>query len=105
MPEQITLPIKGMTCASCVSHVQRALSQIEGVSEAAVNLATEQATVTFAPELVSLQSLGQSVRDATGPIAVKLPVPEQISPVVRILKLADSRVSQTRLPFLPILPK
>jgi Cu+-exporting ATPase len=64
MSEQVTLPIKGMTCASCVSHVQRALSHTEGVSEAVVNLATEQATVRFAPELVSLERLGQAVRDA-----------------------------------------
>ncbi len=40
----ITLPIKGMTCASCVKAVENALSRIEGVSEVSVNFASEKAT-------------------------------------------------------------
>ena len=37
----ISLPIEGMTCASCVFHVEKALSKVEGVGSVAVNLATE----------------------------------------------------------------
>lgn len=40
-----TIPIEGMTCASCVGRVERALSSSEGVKEASVNLATETARV------------------------------------------------------------
>ena len=43
---QIRLAVRGMTCASCVRRVERALSAIEGVENASVNLATEEATVT-----------------------------------------------------------
>ncbi len=43
-----TFDIRGMTCASCVSHVARALKKVPGVEEAHVNLATEQAEVQFA---------------------------------------------------------
>ncbi|MFZ5656132.1 MAG: heavy metal translocating P-type ATPase [Pseudomonadota bacterium] len=39
------LPIEGMTCASCVGRVERALRRVPGVLEASVNLATERATV------------------------------------------------------------
>jgi Cu+-exporting ATPase len=39
------LPIEGMTCASCVLRVEKALATLPGVESAAVNLATEQATV------------------------------------------------------------
>lgn len=42
----ITLPIEGMTCASCVGRVERALGKIEGVSAVNVNLATERASIT-----------------------------------------------------------
>jgi Au+-exporting ATPase len=42
----ISLPIEGMTCASCVLRVERALKAVPGVTEAVVNLATETATVT-----------------------------------------------------------
>jgi Cu+-exporting ATPase len=42
----LTLPVRGMSCASCVSHVERALAAVPGVSQVAVNLATESATVS-----------------------------------------------------------
>ena len=41
----ITLPVLGMSCASCVGRVERALKAVPGVEAAAVNLATESATV------------------------------------------------------------
>ncbi|NUO72283.1 MAG: copper-translocating P-type ATPase [Frateuria sp.] len=41
----IELPVQGMTCASCVSRVEKALSKVPGVQQASVNLATETATV------------------------------------------------------------
>jgi copper ion binding protein len=41
----LSLPIAGMTCASCVGRVERALKSVPGVSAAAVNLATETAEV------------------------------------------------------------
>ena len=43
----VTLPIEGMTCASCVGRVERALRAVPGVTEANVNLATERADVRF----------------------------------------------------------
>lgn len=43
-----TLAITGMTCASCVSHVEEALKKVPGVTEATVNLATERAEINFA---------------------------------------------------------
>jgi len=44
----VTLDISGMTCASCVRRVERALSKVPGVETASVNLAAETARVTFA---------------------------------------------------------
>lgn len=41
----IELPVQGMTCASCVTRVEKALAKVPGVQEASVNLATETATV------------------------------------------------------------
>jgi Cu+-exporting ATPase len=43
--QTLTLPIEGMTCASCVARVERALTKVPGVASASVNLATEQAAV------------------------------------------------------------
>ncbi|RYE54286.1 MAG: heavy-metal-associated domain-containing protein, partial [Hyphomicrobiales bacterium] len=44
-PSPVTLDIEGMTCASCVSRVEKALLKVPGVASASVNLATERATV------------------------------------------------------------
>ncbi len=41
----ISLPIEGMTCASCVGRVEAALARIEGVDSVSVNLATERADI------------------------------------------------------------
>ena len=48
---QLTLPIGGMTCAACQSHVERALRAQPGVHDAVVNLVTRSARVTIAPEV------------------------------------------------------
>jgi len=46
--EPVSLPIEGMTCASCVGRVERALKIVPGVLDASVNLATERADVRLA---------------------------------------------------------
>ena len=46
MNAAISLPIEGMTCASCVGRVERALKAVPGVANAVVNLATEKASIT-----------------------------------------------------------
>ncbi|HET8900610.1 MAG TPA: cation transporter, partial [Holophagaceae bacterium] len=45
--ETRTFPVEGMTCASCVRRVERALKKVPGVTEAAVNLALNEATVSY----------------------------------------------------------
>lgn len=50
----IELAVSGMTCASCVGRVERALKSVSGVSEATVNLATERATVRGAADVDAL---------------------------------------------------
>jgi Cu+-exporting ATPase len=61
---QVSLPVEGMTCASCVSRVERALKKVPGVSEATVNLATERATVELLPDQVAIADLRRAVEDA-----------------------------------------
>ena len=60
----IGIGIGGMTCASCVSRVERALKKVPGVTDATVNLATESARVTYAPSEQMEARLRRAVRDA-----------------------------------------
>ncbi len=58
------LAVSGMTCASCVLRVEKKLKKVSGVADAAVNLATERATVTYDPALATPESLVQAVENA-----------------------------------------
>ncbi|WP_080289680.1 heavy metal translocating P-type ATPase, partial [Burkholderia cenocepacia] len=71
-PANIELDIDGMTCASCVSRVEKALAKVPGVTRASVNLATERATVDASND-VSAAQLVDAVKQAgygATPIAV-----------------------------------
>ena len=75
---EVTLPINGMTCASCVRRVEKALGKTAGVASANVNLATEKATVSYDPAVADLNSLRAAVEKAgygVGTIAVAAPPP------------------------------
>ncbi len=61
---ELTVPVVGMTCASCVNRIERFLSRAEGVDEASVNLATERATVRFDPGRIDRAGIVQAIEDA-----------------------------------------
>jgi len=60
----ITLPITGMTCASCVRSVERALSKTPGVVEVNVNLATEKASINYLPQIARRSDFVHAVENA-----------------------------------------
>jgi Cu+-exporting ATPase len=62
--EKVTLRIGGISCASCVAAIEDVLRKTPGVVAAAVNFATNAASVEFAPASVSLGDLGRAIRDA-----------------------------------------
>ena len=75
-PSNITLPIEGMTCASCVSRVERALKKIPNVIEANVNLATETAVVSMsepnqAALITAIEDAGYAVPASTQTFAIE----------------------------------
>lgn len=59
-----TLPITGMTCARCVSRVEKALRTPPGVLTTDVNLATQRATVSYIPGRATYEDLVKAVRGA-----------------------------------------
>ena len=60
--QRLTLPVKGMTCAACVSHVESALRGVPGVNSVSVNLVTEKAIVEA--EELDVGRLSQAVSQA-----------------------------------------
>ena len=68
------MPVTGLTCASCVRRVEKALGKVEGVEGASVNLATEKARVSFDPEVAdargmvaAIEKAGYGVREMPAP--------------------------------------
>ncbi len=74
---ELILPIGGMTCASCVRRVEKALQKVEGVTQAGVNLATERATVKYDPALATIDSLTAAVERA----GYSVPIEETLLPI------------------------
>ena len=70
---RLDLPVKGMHCAACVDKVERALRSVPGVTDAAVNLATERARVELGPEPAALDQLRAAVA------AAGYAIPEEIA--------------------------
>ncbi len=93
----LDLGIGGMTCASCVSRVERALGKLPGVQSATVNLATESARVTWTPPAAN--------ESATSPNAT-----EMVARIQRAVRdagyeprpmMQDAQEGQTRVLGLP----
>src|SRR2546422_4550411 len=61
-PVSLTIPIEGMSCASCVAKIEHGLRAVPGVSRAAVNLATEQATVEYQPGVTDPAVIQETIR-------------------------------------------
>jgi Cu+-exporting ATPase len=66
----LTLPVEGMSCASCASRVEKALGRLDGVEEASVNFATEKAAVRFDPVKLGASDISAAI-EKTG---YKVPV-------------------------------
>ena len=73
----IELPIEGMTCASCVSRVEKALAKIPGVERASVNLATESASISASSQVdlatlrAAVEKAGYSVRNDEASLSIE----------------------------------
>jgi Cu+-exporting ATPase len=61
--KSLSLPVQGMTCAGCVSHVEGALKELPGVSGVAVNLATNKASLAYDPNRVTLSDLTRAIAE------------------------------------------
>lgn len=104
--ERIVLPIKGMTCASCVAHVTHGLSETPGVTNATVNLATERATVQYDPTIATVPDMVHHVQDVgydvlTDQVTFELQAGADAAHIARALQatpgVLDSRVQGTRV--------
>src|SRR4051794_29640147 len=93
---ELSLPIEGMTCASCSNRVERFLRKTDGVLDANVNLATEQARVRFDPALVGRNELTHAVEAAGYNVRPDGVVDDSDSLDADAVAAADRRARETR---------
>ena len=60
---EIMIPIGGMGCAACVGKIEKAVAKLTGVSEVAVNLATEKAKVSYDPKIIKQSAIKKVIKD------------------------------------------
>ena len=93
----IHLDVRGMTCTNCSQTVQDALDSLDGVEEASVNVATDEATVTYDPDRTSLSAVYGAVDDAGYD-----PVSERVTVGITDMTCANcAETNQSRLESTP----
>src|SRR3972149_7265957 len=68
--KKLNLPVEGMTCASCVARVEKAISKVEGVKNVSVNFATEKASFEIDPDRVDMAKITEVVEEAGYKISI-----------------------------------
>jgi Cu+-exporting ATPase len=83
----VSVPVTGMTCASCVNRVEKAVAKVAGVERVAVNLATERATVSYDPDETNVREIARAVERAGYGVAELPPEPTRpmTAPVTVVL--------------------
>jgi len=61
---EVSIPVGGMTCTACSAAIERSLKKLPGIQIAAVNFATEKASVTYDPSLVRLSEIKGAIKKA-----------------------------------------
>jgi Cu+-exporting ATPase len=74
--QKFTLPITGMTCANCAANIERVVKKLDGVADASVNFAAENAAVLFDPQQVQLQDVVEKInKSGYGVTTAKVEMP------------------------------
>jgi Cu+-exporting ATPase len=97
--QSASLNIGGMTCSACVSHIENALREVPGVSEANVNLGVERASVEFVPGMVELSDLQAAVEGAGYRVEGFNNSGDQERELERLSKVKEIRALRNRLAF------
>lgn len=61
--KEVTIPIEGMSCMSCVGRIKKTLSALEGVNEVKVSLQERNAVIKYDPAKITAEKLQKSIND------------------------------------------
>ena len=58
-----TYPVLGMTCAACVRKIEKVLEKTEGINDVSVNFASENVTIGYDDEVISMEKIAGILKD------------------------------------------
>ncbi len=90
--KKITMLVEGMTCASCVSNVDRAVSKLNGVSEVNVNIANDKMMLTYDSEKVRISDIKKAVQDSGYNAKLQEELTDEVDPDVQKVAIAKKRM-------------
>ena len=61
--KEMTIPVEGMSCNSCVANIKRTLKPVEGIEKVSVSLEHRNATIGYDPEQVTAEQVQQAIND------------------------------------------
>jgi Cu+-exporting ATPase len=93
---EVSLPIEGMTCASCVNRIERFLDRTPGVESATVNLATEVATIRYLPDVTGRTELVGAIEAAGYDVRTRPTTGAGGAPVTLVEELSEEDVAKAR---------
>ena len=95
---RVTIGVRGMTCGACVGHVEKALAGVDGVVSAAVNLASEKATVEYLPGAALVSDFHEAIQGAGyTPLSLDQMQPKPRRPVRGRSRRGDGRALKLKM--------
>ena len=93
---EVSLPIEGMTCASCVNRIERFLGKTPGVETATVNLATEVATIRYLPDITGRTELVGAIEAAGYDVRIRPTLEPGAAPATLVEELSEGDLEKAR---------
>ncbi|MBE2280516.1 MAG: cadmium-translocating P-type ATPase, partial [Ignavibacteriaceae bacterium] len=98
--KRITLPVEGMTCASCVARVEKIVSKVEGVKDVTVNLASDTTSFEYDGNQETLEKIKKGVEKYGYDIDISIVAPGQKSRREARSPESNDQLEKTKKDFL-----
>lgn len=95
--QKIAMLVEGMTCASCVANVDRAVSALEGVTEVNVNIANDKMTLVYDKDKVRISDIKKAVQDSGYHAKLQEEVRDDVDPEMEKVAIAKKRMSYSAI--------
>ncbi len=95
--KKMTLPVEGMTCATCAQRVTNAMNELDGVKEVNVNVATDKVTFSYDSEAIHFSAIRKAVADSGYKLLIEEEQDDGDDPDIKKMRIAKARMVKSAL--------